>query len=119
MSEVSKQPEWQSSIERYDKKLTVQIGNKATVFSYHNTNLYEYPEAYEQFDHAFRVNDDGETGVYWLRSGSAELWDALVEHDFPRHTLPYPTTQDEKVIMKRYDAKLHEGLEELLEGSDE
>ena len=108
---------FQSNIERYDKKLIAQIGRTAIVFSYLNTRIYEHPEQYRQFDHAYRTDDEGDK--YYLRSTYPEIYDALNEHNFPKSTMPYPSLHDEEVIMKHYDETLHQELGKLLEGSDE
>ena len=119
MSEKKPKQEFQSSIERYDKKVTVEVGRKAFVFSYLNTMLFEHPEQYTQFDHAYRVNDGGQTGVYWMRADSPELWDTLVKHDFPRKFMPFPTTEDEAIILPKLTKDVYSGLEELLGGNDD
>lgn len=119
MSEtVPKQPEWQSSIERYNKRLTIEMGSRAVLFDYQNTRLYEHAEEYRQFDHVFRVNDDGETGVFYLRDDHEPLWDTLVGHNFPRDVKDYPTEKDERVILTYFDQSLHKGMEGLLDGDD-
>lgn len=120
MSELAKRNpnEWQTSIERYDKKLTVRIGRKALLFSFLNTQLYEHGKGYEQFDHVFRVNDDQSSGTYYLRDEYRELYDALVEHEFPRLFRPYPTEADERTITDHLSKQVISGLEGLLEGGD-
>lgn len=121
MSELAKRnpDEWQTSIERYDKKVTAEMGRTAVVFSYLNTSLFEHAEEYSQFDHIFRVNDDKESGVYYLRDVFPELWDTLEQHNFPRNTAPYPSVSDEQVITNFHEAAMFRGLEELLENGDE
>ena len=119
MSEVPKKPEFESSIERYNKRLTIEMGKRAMLFDYQNTRLYEHAEEYRQFDHVFRVNDDGEKGAFYLRDGYEPLWDALVEHNFPRDVRDYPTENDERAILTYFDRSLHKELEGLLDGSDE
>lgn len=98
MSEVAK-PEFESSIERVNRKVVMQIGHKSIIFDYLNTVLYEHAEPYSMFDHAFRLNDGQSTGAFYLRSGLPELWDSLTKHHFPRRFNPYPTLADEEVIM--------------------
>ena len=120
MSEIVKRdPEaWQTAIERYDKKLTAKVGNKAVVFTFLNTQMYEYPEEYSQFDHAFRVNDDGEQGTYYLRDNFPELWGVLEEHHYPRIVMPYPSEGDERIISQFHAQNVQRGLEQLLEGEN-
>lgn len=109
----------QSNIDRYDRKIVVQLGQKALVFSYLNTRLYEYPEQYSQFNHAYRKNDGADTGTYYLESESPELYKQLDENNYPKSVMPYPSLADEETIMKHYDNILHKGLDELLESNDE
>ena len=97
----------------------VQLGEKALVFSYLNTRLYEYPEQYSQFNHAYRKNDGAETGTYYLESESPELYSQLNENNYSKSVMPFPSLADEETIMKHYDSTLHKGLDGLLEGSDE
>lgn len=120
MSELAKRNpnEWQTSIERHDKKVTVEIGRKAVVFSYLNASLYEHAKEYSQFDHVFRVNDDKENGTYYLRDVFPELWDTLEQHNFPRSIEPYPRVDDERVITDFHETAMFRGLEELLEDGD-
>lgn len=113
---TAENPQWQSAIERYDKKLTIRIGQKTLLFSFLNTQLYEHGKGYEQFDHVFRVNDDQSKGVYYLRDEYTDLYDALVEHEFPRLFRPYPTETDEKAISDHLTRQALNGLEGLLDG---
>ena len=111
---------WESAIERYDKKLTIRLGQKSIVFTFLNTQLYEHGEEYPQFDHVFRLNDDQNQGTYYLRDEYAELYDALVQHEFPRVFRAYPTEADEKIIGEYHQRQAIQGLEGLLEsGGDE
>lgn len=116
MSELAKRNpnEWQTSIERYDKKLTAKMGKKSVVFTFANTMLYEHAEEYQQFDHAFRANDDGNSGVFYLRDNFKELWDLLEEHQYPKLRRPFPTLDDERIITQFHTDSSINGLEEML-----
>lgn len=121
MSELAKRDpnQWETSIERYDKKLTIKLGDSAIVFTFLNTQLYEHGAEYPQFDHIFRVNDNQDQGRYFLRDDYPELYDVLVQHEFPRKFSAYPTEQDERVIGAHLAQQTVEGLEKLLEGGNE
>lgn len=122
MSEqVKRNPnQFESSIERKIKRVTVQLGRTAVLFDYNNTQLFEHGESYSQFDHVFRVNDDKQNGIYYLRDDFPELWDILTDETFPRLVREYPTETDEQRIMTFMDQRLSGALEEMLrEGEDD
>ncbi len=111
MTEKRSKPEFDSSIERVNRRVTASMGRKSIIFDYLNTTLYEHAAQYEMFDHVFRVNDKGETGTYFLRQDFKDLWDKLTENNFPRQINPYPTPSDEATILGFYDQRLAKELE--------
>lgn len=121
MSELAKRDpnQWETSIERFDKKLTCQLGDKAIVFTMGNTMMYEHAEEYRQFDHIYRVNDKGDSGAYYLRDDQPRLWDRLTEETYPRLVRYFPTPDDERIIMGYFDNQIQNNVDELLRGSDE
>ena len=121
MSELAKRNpnQFESSIERKNKRMTIQLGQKAILFDYTNTQLFEHSEAYAQFDHVFRVNDDRAQGVYYLRDDFPELWDILAGESYPRHVQEYPTETDEQRIMEFIDQRLSGALEQMLTEDDD
>lgn len=109
-------PKFESSIDRHNKRLKVELGGRAILFDYNNTVLYEHHPPYEMFDHIFRLNDRGDNGTYYLRDDSPKAWEAFVEQGFPRRVQPYPTEGDERLILNHHANKLEEELEAFRTG---
>lgn len=116
MSETT--PDFESSIERVNKRVTANIGGRAVLFSYDNTLLYEHYPPFEMFDHIFRMNDRGDSGSYYLRDETSVMWDTLAANGFPRNVQPYPSPQDEKLIIAHHEKNLEKELDAFNGGLD-
>lgn len=115
-----KQPEFESSIERNNIRVTYELGRKSILFDLMNTALFEHPEEYRQFDHIFRRNDDEASGVYFFREDFDELYDELDRLNFTKTRATYPTEADERAWIGVQDKRLKADLERFeKEGYDE
>lgn len=108
-----KVPEFQTNIERNNIRVTYQLGREAILFDLLNTNLYEHPEEFKQFDHVFRLNDNEQTGVYFFREDFSELYDELDRMNFTKMRNAYPTEDDEKVWLSLQDRRLQADIEQF------
>ena len=111
-----KQPEFTSSIERNNIRVTYEIGREAVLFDLLNTHLYEHSEAYKQFDHVFRVDDNRSTGSYLFREDFSELYDELDRLNFNKTRTAYPSENDEQAWLTLQDRQLQAELKEFEQG---
>lgn len=109
---------FESSIERLNTRVTYQLGRKAVLFDMENSHLFEFDTPYEEFDHIFRRNDDGEHGTYYFRSAFEDLYSNLDDQKFTKIRSKYPSEQDEQVWTSMQLRYLERDLEEF-EASDE
>ena len=99
---------FQSSIERRNKRFSVEMGRSALLFEYTNTVIYEHPEQYKCFDNVTVTSGEGDevSMTAYFRDDSPELYKTLYENDFPRVFMPYPSLSDEACWLKGRDAEL-------------
>ena len=110
---------FETNIRRLNKRIVHEIGDKAIIFDYMNTALYEHGEAFEAFDHITRLDDSEETGMVYYKEHFPELYEELYLADFPRLFAPYPQESDERSWLNVQDYLLEHELEQLEAGSDE
>ena len=112
------EPRFESSIERFNTRVTFQIGRKAVLFDMHNSQLFEFSPPYNELDHVFRANDNGKRGVYYFRQSFKNLYATLDDNDFTKIRSKYPSERDEEVWMSMQLKHLEQDLQEF-EESDE
>ena len=111
-------PKFETSIDRQSKRLNVQLGDRAILFAYDDTTLYEHGAAYAAFDHIFQSVDD--KGTLYTRDALPDVWNAMVAMDFPRNVRPYPLLSDEAIMVGMWDAQLEADMERFsADGLDE
>jgi hypothetical protein len=118
MEKQPKQPEFQSSIERKNLRATIKLGRAAVLFDFNNTELYEFPEPYADFDHVYRLNDADQGAIYYPRNDYPHLFEQLDALQFPKTRRKYPSVQDERVMTELWDKQMLTIAEQLINGDE-
>lgn len=110
MSERNK-GEFETSIERKNIRVTAQLGEKAVIFDYLNSTLFEFPETFSHMNHVYhKVN---KKGTYYFVDQFGELYETLDKNDFPRMRQPFPSETDERVYGEYFDKRLGQQLDAM------
>lgn len=108
-------PQYETSIERKNVRLSMELGNSAILFDYLNAGVYTFGDPFGDFDHVYRKQDDGDGGIYFFKDEFPELMETLVANNFLHLHSAYPSELDERVWLRREDQKLAKYLERMTE----